>query len=163
MTEAVLFMLSLGAACGLILSIASKVFYVYEDPRIAEVEGNLAGANCGGCGYTGCAAAAAAVVAGKAKPGVCVIGGMEIAINVAEVMGLDPGSMEPLLSYNSCSGGYRADDYFYYMGINSCRALATIYGGKRVCSIGCLGLGDCIGSCQFDAIHMAKTNPNNLK
>lgn len=154
MTEAVFFMLSLGAACGLILSIASKVFYVYEDPRIAEVEGNLAGANCGGCGYTGCAAAAAAVVAGKAKPGVCVIGGMEIAVNVAEVMGLDPGSMEPLISYNSCSGGDRADDFFYYRGINSCRALAAFYGGKRVCSIGCLGLGDCIRSCQFDAIHM---------
>ena len=140
MTEAVLFMLSLGAACGLILSVASKVFYVYEDPRIAEIEGNLAGANCGGCGYTGCAAAAAAVVEGKAKPGVCVIGGMEIAINVGEIMGIDPGSMEPLMSQNSCDGGNRAEDNFVYMGINSCRALAMLYGGKRVCRIGCLGV-----------------------
>ncbi len=151
---ALVFMLSLGAACGLILSIASKIFYVYEDPRIAEVEGNLAGANCGGCGYTGCAAAAAAVVNGKAKPSVCVIGGMETAINVAAVMGMDPGSMEPLKSYNSCSGGGRAEDQFYYLGINSCRALAVFYGGRRVCSIGCLGLGDCIRSCIFNAIHM---------
>jgi hypothetical protein len=36
--EAVLFMLGLGVSCGSILSAASKVFYVYEDPRIAEVE-----------------------------------------------------------------------------------------------------------------------------
>ncbi len=154
MTDAVLFMLCLGGACGLILSIASKIFYVYEDPRIADVEGYLAGANCGGCGYTGCGAAAAAVVAGKAKPGVCVIGGLDVAINVAAVMGLDPGSIEAQVSYNSCSGGKRAEDRFIYRGINSCRALSALFGGKRVCRIGCLGLGDCIRSCAFDAIRM---------
>ncbi|MFC1798965.1 FAD-dependent oxidoreductase [Thermodesulfobacteriota bacterium] len=154
MTGAVVFMLCLGGACGLILSVASKIFYVYEDPRIAEIEGNLAGANCGGCGYTGCAAAAAAVVGGKAMPGVCVIGGMEIALNVAEIMGTDPGSIEPLVSLNSCDGGDRAEDKFVYQGANSCRALASLYGGKRVCRVGCMGLGDCVRTCAFDAIHM---------
>ena len=44
-------MLGLGATCEAVLSAASKIFYVYEDPRIAEVEGLTAGANCGGCGY----------------------------------------------------------------------------------------------------------------
>jgi formate dehydrogenase (NADP+) beta subunit len=145
-------MLGLGLVCGALLSAASKIFYVWEDPRIADVEGSLAGANCGGCGYTGCAAAAAAVVRGEAKPGVCIIGGLEIAINVAEVMGLDPGSVEPLISLNTCAGGDRADDKFYYLGVSNCRALEAVYGGKRVCSIGCLGLGDCIKSCLFDAI-----------
>lgn len=154
MTVAVFFMLGLGAACGLILSVASKVFYVYEDPRIAEVEGYLSGANCGGCGFTGCAAAAAAVVEGKARPGVCVVGGLETAVNVAAVMGLDPGSIEPQVSHNSCSGGDRAADRFVYEGVHSCRALATFYGGRRVCHIGCLGLGDCIRACAFNAIHM---------
>ncbi|MEW6672042.1 MAG: FAD-dependent oxidoreductase [Thermodesulfobacteriota bacterium] len=154
MTEAILFMLILGAACGSLLGVASKVFYVYEDPRIAEVENFLAGANCGGCGYAGCSAAAAAVVGGKAKPSVCMVGGMESAANVARVMGLDPGSVEPLKSLNSCDGGKRADDKFYYMGVNSCRALAAVYGGKRECRVGCLGLGDCVKSCIFNAISM---------
>ena len=63
MTVAILVMLGLGATCGIILSVASKVFYVYEDPRIGEVEYFLAGANCGGCGYAGCSAAAVAVIA----------------------------------------------------------------------------------------------------
>ena len=154
MIDAVFFMLGLGGVCGLLLSIASKVFYVYEDPRIAEIEGNLAGANCGGCGYTGCSAAAAAVVAGKAQPGVCVIGGLDVAVNVAAVMGLDPGSIEAKVSYNSCSGGNRAEDRFVYQGINSCRALAAMFGGQRLCGIGCLGCGDCVKSCIFNAIHM---------
>ena len=154
MIEAVMVMLGVGATCGAALSLASKIFYVYEDPRIAEVEGLLAGANCGGCGYPGCAGAAAAVVAGGAPPGVCVIGDMEMAVAVAGVMGIDPGSMEPLLSLNTCDGGDRADDRFEYMGVNTCLAMAACYGGKRECRVGCLGLGDCIRSCKFDAIHM---------
>ncbi len=154
MVEAILFMLILGAACGGLLSVASKVFYVYEDPRIAEVEGTLAGANCGGCGFAGCAAAAAAVVGGKAKPGVCVVAGMETAIAVGAIMGIDAGSAEPLLSVNACDGGKRAEDRFYYSGVDSCQALHAVYGGKRVCSVGCLGLGDCIKSCIFSAINM---------
>ena len=147
-------MLSLGVSCGLVLSIASKIFYVWEDPRIEKIEGFLAGANCGGCGYTGCAAAAGAVVAGKAQPSVCVIGGMEAVMNVAEVMGMDPGSVEPLKSVNTCAGGNRADDHFYYMGIPSCHGMDAFYGGRRVCQIGCLGMGDCVKSCAFDAIHL---------
>ena len=152
MTEAILFMFGIGAVCSSILSLAQKFFYVYEDPRIAEVEGLLAGANCGGCGYTGCFAAAVAVVNGKALPNVCVIGGPDSAKNVAKMMGVDAGSAEPLLSENECLGGNRAADRFYYTGISSCRALNAFYGGKRVCHIGCLGLGDCIKACIFDAI-----------
>ncbi len=152
--EAVLFMLGLGCACGGLLSAASKIFYVYEDPRIALVEDCMAGANCGGCGFAGCAAAAAAVVNGKAKPSVCIVGGAESAARTAAIMGLDPGTAEPLKSLNSCNGGNRAEDKYIYDGLTSCRALLAFYGGKRTCRVGCLGLGDCIKACAFDAIHM---------
>ncbi len=154
MFSAVLFMLGLGLACGVTLSVASKVFYVYEDPRIAEVESFTAGANCGGCGYAGCSAAAVAVVAGEAPPSVCIVAGAESAANIAAVMGIDPGTAEPLLSYNTCKGGYRAEDKFYYMGINSCRAVAALYGGERKCEVGCLGFGDCVRACHFNALKM---------
>jgi len=39
---------ALGFVSALVLSIASKVFYVYVDPRVELVEDSLAGANCGG-------------------------------------------------------------------------------------------------------------------
>ena len=147
-------MLGLGLVCGVLLSVASKVFYVYEDPRIAEVEGFTAGANCGGCGYAGCSAAAVAVVAGEAPPSVCIVAGPESASNIAAVMGIDPGTAEALISYNTCTGGDRADNKFYYMGVNSCQALASLSGGQRVCPVGCLGLGDCVKACAFDALKM---------
>lgn len=154
MIEAVLFMLGLGAACGSILSLASRVFYVYEDPRIAEIEGYLAGANCGGCGYAGCSAAAVAVVEGKALPNVCIVAGPDATANVAMVMGMDPGTSEALVSLNTCDGGNRAADKFHYMGVKTCKAVSRVYGGKRECSVGCIGFGDCIRACAFDAIHM---------
>lgn len=154
MTEALLFMFGIGTVCGSLLSIASKIFYVYEDPRISEVEGHLAGANCGGCGYAGCSAAAVAVVAGKAPPSVCIIAGSESASNVAAVMGVEAGTAEPLSSYNKCFGGDRALDRYYYMGVKSCQALSALYGGKRECEVGCLGLGDCVKVCLFDAIKL---------
>jgi formate dehydrogenase beta subunit len=152
--SALFFMLGLGLVCGVLLSVASKVFYVYEDPRIAEVESFTAGANCGGCGYAGCSAAAVAVVAGEAPPSVCIVAGAESASNIAAVMGIDPGTAEALISYNTCTGGDRADDKFYYMGVNSCQALASLSGGQRVCPVGCLGLGDCVRACAFDALKM---------
>jgi len=152
--EAVMIMLGIGACCGIVLSVASKVFYVWEDPRISQVEYFMAGANCGGCGFAGCSAAANAVVAGKVQPNVCIVAGSDAALEIANIMGVDPGTAEPLVSRNSCDGGLRADDKYYYDGAQTCAALANMHGGRRVCSIGCLGMGDCIRSCKFDAIHM---------
>jgi len=154
MIEGILFMLGLGIVCAAILTAASRIFYVYEDPRIAQVEACFAGANCGGCGYTGCSAAAVAVVAGTAEPNVCIVGGSESATNTAEVMGVEVGLAESPKSYNPCSGGLRAADKFVYLGVNSCRAQATLSGGQRECSVGCIGLGDCIDACQFNALKM---------
>jgi formate dehydrogenase beta subunit len=151
---ALFFMLGLGLLCGVVLSVASKVFYVYEDPRIAEVESFTAGANCGGCGYAGCSAAAVAVVAGEAPPSVCIVAGPESATNIAAVMGVDPGTAEPVISYNTCRGGDRAEEKYYYMGVKSCRATAAIYGGERQCPVGCIGFGDCVTACAFSALKM---------
>jgi RnfABCDGE-type electron transport complex B subunit len=154
MVEAVLFLFALGSGCGLILSLASKIFYVYEDPRIEKVEGLLAGANCGGCGYAGCSAVANAIVSEKAPPNACILIGPENVAEIAGIMGTEAGIAEPLKSYNNCDGGNRATDRYYYLGLNSCRALASMYEGKRDCRVGCLGLGDCVRACGFDAIRL---------
>lgn len=58
----------MGAVFGGLLAFAAKIFHVEQDPRIEEVRAALAGANCGGCGFAGCDAYAAAVVAGEAPP-----------------------------------------------------------------------------------------------
>ncbi|MFW5937018.1 MAG: FAD-dependent oxidoreductase [Desulfosalsimonas sp.] len=154
MIHAILFTLGLGGARGLALSIASKIFYVYEDPRIAKVENLLSGANCGGCGYAGCAAAAEAVVDEEAPPNVCILASPENVAAIAAIMGSEAGTAEPYKSYNDCLGGHRAADRYFYHGLNRCNAVSALYGGKRECSIGCLGFGDCVHACKFDALEI---------
>jgi hypothetical protein len=46
----------LGVILAIVLAIADKKFYVWEDPRIDEVEAMLPLANCGACGCPGCRA-----------------------------------------------------------------------------------------------------------
>ncbi len=158
-TQPVLFLLALGFAAAVVLAIASKIFYVWEDPKIEEVEDSLLGANCGGCGYPGCAAAAAAVVKGVESADICVAGGYEIALKVAEVMGQQVEMKEPQVAYTSCRYNLNeADTFFTYAGVSDCRAAAMYSGGPKECPIGCIGFGSCERACPFNAITMSDRN-----
>lgn len=152
MIQATIIMMGLGALCGLLLSAASRVFYVYEDPRIALIEECFAGANCGGCGFAGCSAAAVAVIEGSAHPNVCIVGGADSAGLASEIMGVAVGVVEPSSCFNPCTGGDRAPEKYIYIGVKSCKAQAILFGGKLMCEIGCLGMGDCVRACLFDAL-----------
>ncbi len=155
MVEATLFLLLLGFSASVILAIASRVFYVYEDPRVVAITDALPGANCGGCGYAGCSAAAEAVARGDAGANVCVIGGATTANAVAAVTGQEVVEREPQIAWTSCTYGVgEADPVYRYDGAYDCRAAALLYGGSKVCPIGCLGLGTCVKVCEFDAVVM---------
>ena len=165
MVTALIFMGGLGAAAALLLGVASRVFYVKEDPLIGEVENALPGANCGGCGYPGCRAAAEAIAAGKADAGICVAGGFETAVAVGRVMGVKVVAREPEIASTTCTFGTDEADLLYrYSGAQDCQAAVQLFGGSKVCPIGCIGLGSCVKACQFDALvigpdHLPKFNP----
>ncbi|NOQ63780.1 MAG: hypothetical protein GQ582_04645, partial [Methyloprofundus sp.] len=57
-------MVALGAVLAIILAIANKKLFVFEDPRIEEVDEMLPQAQCGACGTPGCRPFAEAVVEG---------------------------------------------------------------------------------------------------
>lgn len=156
----ILIMGGLGAICGLGLAIASKIFYVYVDPKIEAVSAALPGANCGGCGYAGCGANAEAIVAGKSTASSCVAGGPDVAEEIAKILGVSVEAKEPDFARPGCTYGYQdADQKFLYEGIRDCRAASILYGGSKVCPIGCLGLGTCVRACPFGALSMG---PDNL-
>ena len=69
----------LGLVFGVLLAIAAKVFAVKTDERITAIAELLPGANCGGCGYSGCAQLAEAIAKGEASPNACSVGGNEVA------------------------------------------------------------------------------------
>ncbi len=155
----------LGLASALGLGVAAKVFAVEVDPLVEAVEEALPGANCGGCGYAGCASAALAIATHKAEANICVGGGPEITEAVSEVMGVEVVYREPDLSLVDCTYGTdTAELKFAYDGVQDCRAAVLLAGGPKVCEIGCLGLGSCVKACPFGAIeigedHLPKVDP----
>jgi len=155
MFEAIFMMGGLGLIIGVGLAAASKIFYVYVDPKIEAVESALPGANCGGCGQPGCSANAAAIVSGKAAPTSCVAASTDDITIIAGIMGVSVEVAEPDIARPGCYFGVdKADTKYVYSGVLDCRAAALFGGGMKVCTIGCMGLGTCARSCPFGAITM---------
>ena len=152
----------LGLIFGLVLAAASKVFHVETDPRLDALNECLPGANCGGCGYAGCAGYAEAVLSGEAEIGKCNSGGDECARAMGKIMGVDVGSVARKVALVRCSGhrGVDAEGKAVgarlkaeYDGFHDCLAATKVGGnGPTVCKFGCLGFGNCVKVCKYDAI-----------
>ena len=152
---AIIVLALLGLAGGVILVLASKFMAVYEDPRIAQITDCLAGANCGGCGYAGCADYAKAIVKSGAPINKCAPGGAKSTEAISAIMGAEAASGPALHAVVNCNGGNgNCGVRFDYHGIQTCAAAAAVAGGPTACSFGCLGYGDCTRACMFDAIHV---------
>lgn len=146
--------MGLAMLSGHLLGWANRVFHVDVDPRIDAVNNALPGANCGGCGFVGCLSYAEAVVAGKAPPDRCPVGGPSVAEAVAKIMGVSLKPSWPYRPVVHCRARYeerlgRGD----YRGEKTCAA-ANLISGVQGCTYGCLGFGDCVRACEFDAIHI---------
>ncbi|MDL2288409.1 RnfABCDGE type electron transport complex subunit B [Oscillospiraceae bacterium OttesenSCG-928-F05] len=142
----------LGAVFGLVLAVASKVFAVEKNELLDPVMEALPGANCGGCGFAGCATFAQAVIDGKAEVNGCPVGGEDAAAKIAALLGVETQKNTRLSAFVRCSGGVNAKKKFTYVGIEDCHAAMRISGGPTECVYGCLGLGSCVKSCPFGAI-----------
>ena len=95
---------AIGAVGAVFLYAASKKFEVYEDPRIAQVQEVLPGANCGGCGYPGCAGFAGACVKADSLDGLlCPVGGGPVMAKVATILGKEAGTTEPMVAVVRCN------------------------------------------------------------
>lgn len=150
----------LGAFFAVGLAIADKKLRVEEDPRIALISEELPGANCGGCGYPGCGGFAESVVAGKAPIGGCPVNTEDAAEAMAEIMGVKVEKTEKNIARIFCIGGKNETaKKAEYIGIHTCIAAHLAFGGDKLCQYGCLGFGDCLISCPFDAMVM---NDNGL-
>ena len=146
-------LLALGAVFGIILSLADKKFFVPTDERVQAVRGCLGGANCGACGFAGCDAFAESVVEGKAKINGCPPGGNEAAQAIGAIMGIEAEQGEKKTAMVMCRGTCdRAKMRYDYDEYASCSLAASLAGGPKMCRFSCVGFGDCVKVCAFDAI-----------
>ncbi|HSM36460.1 MAG TPA: RnfABCDGE type electron transport complex subunit B [Longimicrobiales bacterium] len=145
-----------GLTFGILIALANARLKVWEDPRIEGVNALLPGANCGACGFAGCRAFAEAVIRGETPPATCTVMSEGEREEVAGYLGVDAGEADRRVARLLCAGAadvapWKAD----YVGIESCAAAAAVSGGGKGCPWGCLGLGDCAVSCDFEAIAMS--------
>jgi Na+-translocating ferredoxin:NAD+ oxidoreductase RNF subunit RnfB len=156
MYTAIILLGTIGAVAASILFIISKKFEVHEDPRIAQTLEVLPGANCGGCGYPGCGGFASACVGAASLDNLsCPVGGVEVMKKIAAIMGKDAGESVPKVAVVRCNGTCEVRPRTNtYDGARSCIIASALYGGDTGCTFGCLGLGDCVDACAFDAIHI---------
>jgi RnfABCDGE-type electron transport complex B subunit len=147
---------ALGLIFGLILAYASKKFYVEIDPKIERITAALPGANCGACGFPGCAGYADAIVKKGMDFTLCSPGGMMVARKIGDILGKIAVERERLVPVIHCtSGGYANTNVKYdYQGISNCRAVALLANGPNVCNHGCVYQNDCVNVCKFNAIYL---------
>src|SRR5215472_2314771 len=95
----------MGVLLAAVLAIADKKLYVYEDPRIDEVEALLPKANCGACGCTGCRSFAEKAVEGQIAPGKCTVNSADNIVLIAELLKVEAGGDEKRVARLACAGG----------------------------------------------------------
>ncbi|MBT4485114.1 MAG: RnfABCDGE type electron transport complex subunit B [Candidatus Latescibacteria bacterium] len=139
------------------LAFASRRFAVEIDPRVEQLIEILPGANCGGCGYAGCAAYAGAIIGEDASVTLCAPGGNQVIQEISELLGLEEVKTVRQIAYLHCAGSKdKAKDKYIYDGIEDCRVAVLLAGGPKACNSGCLGFGSCVGVCKFDALTMGE-------
>ncbi len=144
---------ALGILAGVLLTAASRIFAVETDERAERIAEALPQANCGSCGYSGCAAYADAIVNKGAECDLCRPGGEKAAKAISEIMGVEVNIGEPQVAFVRCGGDCTITPHKYiFGGIQSCAACNRYYNGSKLCTSGCLGYGDCVKVCPQDAI-----------
>ncbi len=142
-------------SCSASALIASEKLKVKLDPKIEQVHKALPNIDCGACGFAGCASYAKAVVNNPDLIGLCAPGGARVSAKIGEILNLQISeSGAPKRPIVHCRATKDDKTYFAeFQGIESCTT-ANAFANAQACKFGCLGYGDCVHACKFDALHI---------
>lgn len=152
MINTILVLGTMGLVAGIALAFASKYFHVEKDEKIEAVKELLPGANCGACGYAGCAALAKAVCSGEVQVSMCAALKEDEIRNISSLLGQTVTESVRKKAYMKCVGGTNCQNRYEYFGPEDCICMSQYDGGVKSCSYGCVGGGSCLRACPFDAI-----------
>jgi electron transport complex protein RnfB len=162
MIAAIAALMALGLGLGWLLGLAARYLRVEGSPLEEEIEAMLPGSQCGQCSYPGCAAAAAAMVAGTAPLTICPAGGRALAEALAAKLGrsLDLSGVEeqvPMVAYvheTLCIGCTKC--------LKRCPTDAVVGGPHMIHSVfadACIGCKKCFEVCPTECVEMREVRP----
>ena len=138
---------ALALVFAVLILIVTKVCKIKEDETVLKILENLAGANCGGCGHTGCEGFAKSLACGKGCLSDCKATSNEAKAIIAKIAGIPFEAEEPTVAVVKCNGGQNAADRFSYVGNEGCLNRMVYQGGNKICATACLGGGTCASVC----------------
>ncbi|MGB4609538.1 MAG: RnfABCDGE type electron transport complex subunit B [Saccharofermentanales bacterium] len=143
-----------GIILGVILAVFSKIMAVEVDEKEEMIRAMLPGANCGACGYTGCDGFAQALANGSEKDiTLCKPGGQQTVDQISAYLGIEAAKLSKTTAVVMCQGNsHNTQNRADYSGAKSCQMAGLVAGGDSQCGYGCLGYGDCVSVCKYDAI-----------
>ena len=144
----------LALVLGFVLTLAAKFFKVESNPLTDRVRQELPGINCGACGYVGCDSYADALTQQEGvEPNLCTPGGETVARKICEILDTPYAEVLSRHAVMLCQGTLDHTSYVMdWQSVNSCAANKTFYRGRSSCYQACLGYGDCVLACPYDAI-----------
>src|SRR4030042_692227 len=147
-------MLVLGLGFAVVLLIANEKLKLQHDEKVERTLAVLPHINCGACGCAGCEEYAKAVVADPTLLGRCFPGGPKTMHEVAAILNLqisnDPHVPKRPIVHCRANTDEKTS-YAKYQGIPTCTS-ANALANVQACKFGCLGFGDCVAACKFDAL-----------
>jgi len=148
-------MLGLGGAFAIVLLIASEKLKVTVDPKIEQIHAALPNLDCGACGFPGCGQYAKALSSNPGLLGKCAPGGQQTSAKIADILNLQVSDSGPQKRPIVHCRAHTEDKTVFarYEGIERCTA-ANALANVQACTFGCLGYGDCVAACKFDALHI---------
>ena len=146
----------LAVVSAVILYFVAQRFQVIEDPLIDDIQALLPVANCGGCGFPGCRSFAEALTVAETLAGLnCPVAGKEVMNTIANMLGKAAAEVDSTVATLLCNGAVKfRPRTTHYDGVENCQIQHNLYLGETDCYFGCLGSGNCVKACPFDAMAM---------
>lgn len=160
MVEALLIFLGLAILFGLLLGYAAIRFKVEGNPLAERIDKVLPQTQCGQCGFPGCKPYAEALARGESEVNLCIPGGTEVMIQIAEITGREPKEMDAAAADPKPKEVAFIDEDLCIgcvLCIKECPVDAILGATKQMHTViqkECTGCEKCVPVCPVDCITM---------
>jgi electron transport complex protein RnfB len=154
-----------GLGLGLGLGWAARVFRVEGDPLADQVDALLPQTQCAQCGYAGCRPYAEAISRDEAEIDLCPPGGDAVLRSLADLLGREPGPLNPQLQRRDLKTVVRIDEQRCIgctLCIQACPVDAIVGAAKLMHTViedECTGCDLCLPPCPVDCIDIVTPEP----